>query len=170
MTERGYANFPVLGFLAVALAGAWLLLSGMFTGLHLGLGALSVAVALWAAYALHKKYGSSGLPAGAGFLFYPLWLEGQIIAASFKTLGVIFSPRPITPEAIWANYGELSPAGIALYAHSVTLTPGTVSLYVDVPRRRIMVHALTASDADAIADGAMLEKIAPYFSVPGGAR
>ncbi|NRA97861.1 MAG: Na+/H+ antiporter subunit E, partial [Planctomycetes bacterium] len=44
-----------------------------------------------------------------------------------------------------------------LYANSITLTPGTISL--DVRKNRIMVHALTEEAADGVLSGDMGRRV-----------
>lgn len=161
--KRGI-SLRVLFLYAVFLSVCWLVFSGKFEPLHLGLGALSVTLSLYLAYSLQRIYGSTGVPRIGFILFYPAWLEAQIIRSSFKTIGLILSKRPIEPTALWAEYSDLPTSGITAYTHSITLTPGTVSLYVDVPRKRIMVHALTEEDAVGLKSGDMLEKVRPLFN------
>jgi multicomponent K+:H+ antiporter subunit E len=42
------------------------------------------------------------------------------------------------------------PVAVSMLAATVTLTPGTVTLLIDLPGRRLVVHALDEPDPDAV--------------------
>jgi multisubunit Na+/H+ antiporter MnhE subunit len=46
-----------------------------------------------------------------------------------------------------------------MYANSITMTPGTVTAYIDEKKRQIIVHAITKKTADDIKSGAMAKKV-----------
>ena len=77
------------------------------------------------------------------------WAHSQ--AAS----GSVTSPRePSLPSSVVTSpASQRSDLTKAIYANSITLTPGTVSLEID--EDGILVHALTRADAAAVNDGAM---------------
>ncbi|HAC35441.1 MAG TPA: cation transporter, partial [Gammaproteobacteria bacterium] len=52
---------------------------------------------------------------------------------------------------------QKSDIGRVIYANSITLTPGTISLEVD--DSRIKVHALTAAGEEGLADGEMDRRV-----------
>ncbi len=53
--------------------------------------------------------------------------------------------------------GKMSEAGLVLYANSITLTPGTVT--IKMMRGGFLVHALTPAMADDVKSDAMGAKI-----------
>ena len=135
--------------LTVALGALWLLLSGYFDHtLLLFFGAVSVALSVWLALRANVL-DEEGVPGGLmpRIFGYWLWLAVEIgkanimVARQALALDPKFSPTlfrvPIAPK---------TNAGIATFANSITLTPGTVS--VNLEADHILVHALTADLAD----------------------
>jgi multicomponent Na+:H+ antiporter subunit E len=53
--------------------------------------------------------------------------------------------------------GKMSEAGLVLYANSITLTPGTVT--IKMMRGGLLIHALTPAMADDVKSDAMGAKI-----------
>ena len=64
---------------------------------------------------------------------------------------------PIHPTLFSVPADQLSDLGKVIYANSITLTPGTVSINLEA--HHIDVHALTKSGAAALQQGAMHEKV-----------
>jgi len=130
----------------VVLFAVWLLLSGHYTPLLIGFGmgscALTVYIAMRMDVADHE-----GVPiAWAGrFLLYLPWLLKEILVANLHVAKIILSPSlPISPIMVVYRSTQKTDLGRALYANSITLTPGTISTGVDGDR--VEVHALTWKD------------------------
>ena len=71
----------------------------------------------------------------------------------------ILSPRlPISPTVVWVPASQKSEMGRVIFANSITLTPGTVS--IDVREGEIEVHALSKEGADALLEGEMNRRVA----------
>ncbi len=128
--------------LAVALAVLWLLLSGHLEALILAFGALSIAFVVWLSNRMHvvdqESYPFRLVPRLPG---YWLWLIKEIVKSSVDVTRRVFGPssavRPVvfdTPVSLKSDLGRV------IYANSITLTPGTVSL--NVTSDSIRVHAL----------------------------
>ena len=149
--------------LAAALAALWLMLSGYFDNATLLVfGALSVGICVW----LTDRTGildREGVPTKVfpGILGYMLWLTVEIGKANVAV--VIEALRPqlkLSPKMFRVPAAQHSDLGRTIFANSVTLTPGTVT--VDVDRDTLVIHALTEALADeaAIADmGARVAKL-----------
>jgi multicomponent Na+:H+ antiporter subunit E len=45
------------------------------------------------------------------------------------------------------------------YANSITLTPGTITIGVDMEKRQMLVHALTDKSAEGLLSGKMHERV-----------
>ena len=141
------------------LFGMWLLWSGHVEALLLGLGAGSCVVVVM----LVGRMGvldREGLPLSffPGLLSYLPWLFLQILKANVDVARRILSPRlPVAPRLVRVKAGQGSAAGRALFANSITLTPGTVS--VDVDGDVIVVHALTAEAATDVLAGEMNRRV-----------
>jgi len=152
--------------LTVVLAGIWLLWSGHLEALLLGLGALSciVAVALAARMGIVDDEGVPLTLTGRAARYAP-WLLWQIVKANIDVARRILSPRlPVAPRLIRVRTQQRSAVGRALFANSITLTPGTVS--VDVDGDTIVVHALTAEAASDVLAGEMNRRVAWVDGVP----
>ena len=143
--------------LGAALAVVWLLLSGHFTPLLLAFGAVSVALTVWLAVRM-GVVDDEGVPAHLlpGLPLYMPYLLAQIVRANADVIGRVLRPRlAISPTIVEVEMAQRTAAGRVLYANSITLTPGTVSLQTSAERDRIRVHALSREGAADLAGGEM---------------
>lgn len=136
--------------LAGTLAALWMLLSGHTEPLLLGFGVLSVAITVGMARRM-KLLDAEGVPlhlAGRALVYWP-WLIKEIVKANIDVARIILSPRlPITPTMVRVRTSQRTDLGRALYANSITLTPGTVS--VGMEDGDIIVHAITREGAESL--------------------
>ena len=146
--------------LAAFLFALWLLLSGKASGLLLALGlASAVGIAAFSRRAgmldreslpLHLLHPSRGIWG------YWLWLAGETVKANLAVARIILSPDCRTRQRlVWIPSGQASDLARAIYANSITLTPGTVT--VDMAGDRLLVHALDADLCDSL--GEMAQRI-----------
>ena len=149
--------------LGLTLFVLWLLLSGQYTFdsrliLALGLASCTFVVAI----ALRMKIADrEGHPIHllVPSLRYIPWLLWAIVKSNIDVTRCILNPRlPISPTLVKVKAGQQSELGQAIFANSITLTPGTVSL--DVEEGEILVHALTRESAAEVADGEMDRRVA----------
>ena len=146
--------------LALLLAAAWVLWSGFFKPLLLGLGALSTLMTLY----IVRRMGyfdneTFALDYGPSLLAYWWWLGGEVIKSALEVARVVLQPRvEVEPQVIEIDASELDLVDQALLGNSITLTPGTLTL--DVYQGRIRVHALTAGCAASVEDGEMQRRVA----------
>lgn len=155
--------------LAAVLAALWQVLSGHTEPLILAFGVLSVAFAVGAAWRMHLL-DREGAPLSAPHRRAPylLWLGGQIAAANIQVVKLALRPKlALTPALVRIPSTAASPLGLAVFANSITLTPGTVS--VDVEPDFILVHALDESLADAEVVTGMGRRAARAFDPAGRA-
>jgi len=145
--------------LAVVLAGVWIGWSGHFEPLLLSLGAASVlVVVLVVARAGLLDAESVPLHLLPRLVSYVPWLLWEIFKANLDVARRIVDPaRPIAPRVIRVRAGQRSVLGRVIYADSITLTPGTVS--IDLEGDTITVHALTAEAADGVTDNRMDRRV-----------
>jgi len=138
----------------------WLLLSGHFDPLLLGLGLASVALTVFLIKRMnvidHESYPlhlSSRLPAFIVYIFR------EIVVANIDVIKRIMtgSGKAISPRLIEIPLPQKTDLGRAIYANAITLTPGTVS--VKIKENKIIVHALTKEAADDLASGNMAKAI-----------
>jgi len=146
--------------LTLLLAVAWLLWSGMFKPLLLGLGVLSCALSVFLAkrmgyfdsnvYALHLSFRLVG---------YWFWLLREIVLSSIDVARVVLSRNiSLSTKVVELDASDLDPVEQVLLGNSITLTPGTLTL--DVSEGRLLVHALTAEGAAEVVGGSMKQRVA----------
>ncbi len=155
--------------LAAALAGLWLLLSGYFDNpMLLGFGAASVILCV----ILARRAGVldfEGVPTGLmpRVFLYWWWLFVEIGKANFIVAREALAIHPkLSPKLIKIVSPTKSNAGLATFANSITLTPGTVT--VDLEPGYMVVHALTEALADEAAIADMGRRVAALEN--GGAQ
>lgn len=138
---------------ALPLFGFWLLLSGKTDLFHLALGAAAALAIAWGTAGLYRLR-PAPLPT-ADFLRIPLhlplllayagWLVGAIFRGAFAVARVVLHPRlPIRPGIVRIEDRLPHPVARVTLAHSITLTPGTVTL--ECSGQDMVVHTL---DEDA---------------------
>ncbi len=146
-------------FTSLVLALAWLAWSGRVDPLSLGLGLFSVAAVVGITRRMDRLSGvERDEHLGLGVLFYLPWLFWQIARANAAVARIILDPRlPIQPRLVRVRASQRSATGQVLYANSITLTPGTISL--DLRNDTILVHALTDEAAAELETGKMDRRV-----------
>ena len=145
--------------LFATLAVVWLLLSGHYEPLLLAFGAASCALACFIARRFDgAERESHALPLTWRLPAYWLWLLGEIVKANIDVARRVVDPRlPIDPRLFEVEATQRTDLGRVIFANSITLTPGTIS--VDVGADRILVHALSREGAEALLEGTMDAKV-----------
>ena len=147
--------------LAGSLAVMWLALSGHYTGLLLCLGFASVVLCVWIA-ARMGILDEEIHPAQFKLvpcLAYGAWLIREIWLSALDVSRRVLNPSlPISPQVVSLPLAQRTDAGRAVYANSITLTPGTVS--IDLGKDFVQVHALTEEGARALEGGEMNNRVA----------
>lgn len=161
-TGRTHAGPVVL--LAVLLAAAWLLWSGLFKPLLLALGLLSCALVLIIAHRMHLfDEDVYALRLSLRLFRFWAWLAGEIVRSSLEVSRVVLSPRlPISPTLVEIESGSSHPVDLAILGNSITLTPGTLTLNIE--GQRLYTHALTRQGAEALAAGEMNRRVSALRS------
>jgi multicomponent Na+:H+ antiporter subunit E len=137
----------------------WLLLSGHYTFLIISLGVLSciLVVVIVDRMEVIDREGHPIHLTWRGLSYWP-WLLVEIIKANFDVIRCVLSPSlPITPTMVRLKASQTSDLGQVIYANSITLTPGTIS--IDIANGVILVHALTSAGADALEEGEMDRRV-----------
>ena len=134
-------------FLAAVLFIAWCLLSGHFTGLLIGLGIFSVMLSVYFYMNIVRSNPVVDLRfSPIKLISYTGWLLKEIVKANMDVIRAIISGNKISPSMFTVDVSRLNQTGKIIYANSITLTPGTVS--VSLGKEKIQVHGLFA-DAEA---------------------
>ncbi|HIB09311.1 MAG TPA: hypothetical protein EYO20_05645 [Gemmatimonadetes bacterium] len=126
----------------------WLLLSGHYTPMLIGFGLGSSVLVVYLATRM-DVVDHEGLPLqlGGRFWVYFPWLMKEIFIANVKVARIILSPKlPISPVMTHFRASQESDLGKAIYANSITLTPGTIT--TGIQGQDLEIHALTLKDID----------------------
>lgn len=141
----------------------WLLLSGIYTAFLVAAG-LACALAVVVFAQRMDVIDHEGHPvhlAPRALLRYWPWLLKEIVKSAWEVSLIILQPRlPISPTLVRVKSTQKTDLGRTVFANSITLTPGTVS--VEVGDGEILVHALTRSGADSLAAGDMDGRVTDF--------
>jgi len=134
--------------LGALLFGFWLLLSGHYTPMLIGLGVGSSAFVVYLSLRMDVvDHESIPLQLGGRFWRYFPWLLKEILVANLHVARIILTPGlPISPIVVHYRSSQKTDLGRALYANSVTLTPGTIT--TGIQGDELEVHSLTWVDVD----------------------
>lgn len=143
-------------FTALCLFALWYLMSGIQKPLTLGLGAASALFAVWIVRRMDDAADADRLVVNLRpieSIKYFLWLLVEIAKANWAVTKIILSPEMKIKQHVFdVPFSQKSDLGQTIFANSITLTPGTIS--VEVEEDHFLVHALSYSSDDpaAIAD------------------
>ena len=137
----------------------WLLLSGHYTPLLMGFGAVSCTLVVYIAHRM-DVIDHEGHPSHLSIRILPYWawLCWEIVKANFDVAKVILSPKmPISPVMFKTKASQSQELGQVIYANSITLTPGTVTVAME--DGVLEVHALTKEGAEGVLTGDMDRRV-----------
>jgi multicomponent Na+:H+ antiporter subunit E len=149
--------------LFVVLFAFWLVLSGKYhlshsTDRFLTACGLLSCILVTAYTARHGLLDEEGHPlhlALRGMSYIP-WLFWQIVLSNWDVMKRVWSPlRPISPTLVRVPYKTKTDIGTVIYANSITLTPGTVTIDVDTREKTFLVHCLTEGAGEDLLKGGM---------------
>ena len=144
----------------LALYAVWLLLSGIFTPFLMALGAISTTAVVAIAVRMEVVDRESvPLHLTWRIIAYWPWLVWEVVKANLVVTRQVLSPSlPISPTLIKVAARQKTELCQVIFANSITLTPGTIS--IDINQGEITVHALTRAAAADVEDGAMNRRVA----------
>lgn len=164
--RRPKRRFGAMALTFIIMALSWVVLSGQFDAFHMSLGVISCAIVAWFSSDLlflpESNAGFSGT--WIRFVLYIPWLIWEILKANVWLLYLAFHPRMmelIDPRVIKVDSTLKGEMARLTYANSITLTPGTITVDVDV-NGRYTVHAIDKKSAAGL-PGDMESKIAKTF-------
>lgn len=145
--------------LSVVLLIFWLAMSGHYTGLITSLGVASV---IGVVYLGHRMaiIDEEGHPIHLvpGALAYWPWLIVEILKSAVGVSRIVLDPSlPISPTLTKVKASQRTPLGVNIYANSITLTPGTIT--VEANGNELLVHAITKGGAEELGDGDMDRRV-----------
>ena len=160
-------SFASLVFTFCVLFVLWVVFSGRFDAFHLILGLISCAIV---SYFCRDFLFTTPAPGGGIFMLwlrlvgYIPWLLYQILLANLHVLYLVCHPRMmelIDPHIIEFDSRLESDYARTTFANSITLTPGTITVAVNV-LGLFSVHCIDTHSGEAL-PGTMEEKIANVF-------
>ncbi|MGI9509203.1 MAG: Na+/H+ antiporter subunit E [Geminicoccaceae bacterium] len=146
--------------LIVILSVLWLLLSGHWHNpLLLGLGVASVMVTIVISLRMGvtDREGHPIHLALRGLIYWP-WLIKEIVVANIDVAKAIVGlTDDIRPSVFTIKASQRSDLGRTIYANSITLTPGTVTIGLEGDE--MTIHALTTGAKEGLATGEMDRRV-----------
>ena len=152
---------------AFVLFGLWLLFSGLYAPLLLTLGIVSSVFVAWIAerMGLLTPEPDTAWLRPLRCLAYLPWFAWQVAKANADVTRRILAPsRAISPRVLRVPSTQASDLARTVYANSITLTPGTIS--IDVAGDVITVHALSREGAENLASGEMGARVTALERAP----
>jgi multicomponent Na+:H+ antiporter subunit E len=145
--------------LGAGLTSLWFLLSGYFIPLILALGAGSILGVVWLAHRMdvvdHESHPIHIVPRGAG---YYLWLLLEIVKSNIDVaLAILKGNDALRPQVFKVKATQRSDVGRVTYANSITLTPGTVTIFCEGDE--LTVHSLTPGARAGLETGDMDRRV-----------
>ena len=146
-------------FLFLSLAAFWLLNSGHNTALMLALGAASIGFVIYIAHRMDVvDHESQPLHLTLKLPGYYAWLMKEVILANIAVVKHIWlGNNTISPTLATITASQKTDIGKVIYANSITLTPGTVT--VDMEGDQFTVHALLRESIEDLQAGEMDRRV-----------
>jgi len=132
--------------------GLWLLMSGIYEPLIIGFGAASVLLVVLVTARMDAVDGDNvSLRLNPiHFAKYFVWLLVEIAKANWAVTCIVLSKNmPLRQHLFFVHSTQKSDLAQVIYANSITLTPGTIT--VETEPGRFLVHALSYSADDNLA-------------------
>jgi len=140
----------------------WLALSGHYTAFLIGIGAASSILCVLMA-ARMGAIDAEGHPVhlfGRALTYFP-WLILEIFKSAWAVTKIIINPKlPISPTMTVVTASQRTSVGIAAYANSITLTPGTIT--TNVRGNELTVHAIVREGAADLEEGQMDARVTQF--------
>lgn len=137
--------------LGLLLAIVWISCCGELTPFMTAAGVISITAAILIAYAL-DCLDEEGAPAEAlpRLPGYFIWLAGEMIKSSLRVMKISLGSNPVISPSFVAVNGIGNPVADVVFANSITLTPGTVTVVMnEADKTLLMVHALESATPES---------------------
>jgi len=145
--------------LSLLLSAFWVFISGHNTTLMLSLGVISIALVLYIAHRMDVvDHESQPLHITRQLPGYYAWLIKEIILANLLVVKHIWlGNKTISPTLKAIKASQKTDIGKVIYANSITLTPGTVT--VSLQGDQFLVHALLRESIEDLEAGEMDRRV-----------
>ena len=137
----------------------WLMISPDFGILNLALGIASAFLVVVISTSMDVvDHESQPIHLTPRLPLFVAWLGRQVIRSSLDVTRRIWLPSlAISPTLVRIKSSQTSALGKVIYANSITLTPGTVTLSIEGDE--LLVHALTRKEATILQQGEMDRRV-----------
>jgi len=145
--------------LCLSLSLFWWINSNYSNPLLLSLGAASILLVLYIAHRMDViDHESQPVHLSLKMPGYMLWLTKEIIVSNISVVKHIWlGNSSISPTLVTIDASQRTDLGKVIYANSITLTPGTVT--VDIVGDRMTIHALIKENVDTLKAGEMDRRV-----------
>jgi multicomponent Na+:H+ antiporter subunit E len=145
--------------LSLTLTAFWLLNSIHYTPLMLSLGVLSIVFVLYIAHRMDVvDHESQPVHLTLKLPGFYAWLIKEIVIANLLVVKHIWlGNKSISPTFATITTSQKTDIGKVIYANSITLTPGTVT--IDMEGDQFMVHALLHDSIKGLKSGEMDRRV-----------
>ncbi len=145
--------------LFLTLAAFWLANSGHYTAFMVTLGAISILFVVLIARRMDVvDHEAQPLHLTLKIPAYFAWLAKEIILANLVVVKHIWlGNKSISPGFATITASQKTDMGKVIYANSITLTPGTVTVNLDGDK--FLVHALLSESIDDLETGEMDRRV-----------
>ncbi|MDF1590452.1 MAG: Na+/H+ antiporter subunit E [Desulfobacterales bacterium] len=138
----------------IIMFSVWILFSGKFDRFHISLGIISCAlVSVFGSELLFPDLKIKELPiVWFRFIRYVPWLLYQVLVANIHVMYLAFHPKMIDlidPQIIVFRSRLKSDLSLVTLANSITLTPGTITVYVSI-FGDVTVHAIDVESGQSL--------------------
>jgi len=135
--------------LSLTLLVLWILLNNSLAPGQLVLGTLlGLLIPLFS-----RRFWPESLALPRPFLAFRFALRvvWDIIVANFAVARIVLGPaKAVRPVFVWVPLDVEGDFALTTLLSVISLTPGTVSAYLDAERRQLLVHALSPHDPTAL--------------------
>ena len=150
----------------------WLILSGHYSVKYVSFGVLSAGLVTFLTNdLLYPLFGHGKRERTSArftflqlwhFLVYLPWLLSRIIRANIQVAYLVLHPRmPIEPVLLQFQTRMRRSIAQVILANSITLTPGTVTVYLE--NGRYIIHVLVPSAAQELIEAQMQNRVGAIF-------
>lgn len=143
----------------ISLTLFWLINSGHYTALLFFLGAISVILVVYIAHRM-DVVDQECQPIYLTFRLsgYYLWLSKEVVISNIKVVKHIWlGNQSISPSMTTIKSNQKTDMGKVIYANSITLSPGTVT--IDLKGDQVTVHVLIQDDLKPLIDGSIDRRV-----------
>lgn len=158
--NREHFYMQQLASLTAIMIGFWLLLSGHYTFLMLFFMVISVALVVWLNVRMESaKYQINPLLQSGQIFHYVAWLIVETVKSSVDVAMRVWGLKPIKPAIRRFPAPQKTELGKTIYANSITLTPGTLTIGFDNETNELVIHAIHEDLFKDIEEGTMERKV-----------